>query len=514
MVKEDFSLKKDVLQIQKKMADLELSATELKETLTKFDTAVLDDIKQRVEDVEDLTMVENAAVIELKNMLEANAPKTEQPQETATIPPQLEERLNSLEQKVSSITVPNIEEIKSSITSSLPVAPAVDTTKLDDAINEIKGNLEGLRTDLENKIISVQQKVLSIEGTALPNIDMLKGDVKNYVLSSLPDNEWIKNELHSFRSYLDAEKVKLDSLMQKIEQDMQTPLPEKAVEELKKIRNEWLMNNAKVEAVEKFVENFSNEINQLKPIIKKLETFEKLMDLQTEITEKLEAFKEYRDHVEKAMTKNEEIERRIQREVDKMKNTEKMFSRIDQSLSVLSQKMEKNKRELDEVVRPLEDRIESTAKNVKDFQDMGMSLDKKLDSVEKNIATVQDDMSVFQGNLMALEQGRSDMTASIANLQETVFKKQPKNEVVELAKRIDSLDAELQGIKSLKPEDTTNELVSKINELEGKIEIVRVSTPFDEHMSEIVSRLVFLESRLVAMEGMIQDTRYAPIVVE
>ncbi|MEM5806003.1 MAG: hypothetical protein QXM85_02285, partial [Candidatus Aenigmatarchaeota archaeon] len=114
MTKEDFSLKKDVLQLQKKVADLELTMTELKEALSKFDTAVIDDLKQRVEDIEDLTMVENAAVIELKKMLEST--KSEQPQET--ISPQLEERLKTLEEKVSNITVPNLEEIKSSIIPS------------------------------------------------------------------------------------------------------------------------------------------------------------------------------------------------------------------------------------------------------------------------------------------------------------------------------------------------------------------------------------------------------------
>jgi len=311
-----------------------------------------------------------------------------------------------------------------------------------------------------------------------------------------------------------ADKIKLENLMQRLKKDLQMPLPEKAVEELK-IRNDWLIDIAKIEAVEKFVENFSNEMNRLKPIFKKLETFEKLMNLQTEIREELEVFKGYRDRAEKAITMNEEAERRIQQEVSKIKNTEKMFSRIDESLSSLPQEMEKNKREMDKVVRPLEDKIESVIKNVKDFQDMTMSLDKKLDSIEKTIALTQDDMSVFQGNLMSLEQRKLDITASIGNLQEAVFKKQPKSEVVELFKKIDSLEAEIQGIKSLKPEDTTNELVKKINELASRVETTRTSISFDEQMNEIVSRLVFLESRLVAMENMIQDIpRYSPIIVE
>ncbi len=499
MVKEDFSLKKDVLQIQKKVADLELTATELKEALSKFDTAVLDELKQRVEDIEDLTMVENAAVIELKKMLEGTKP--EQPQETTS--PQLEERLNSLEQKVSGITVPNVEEIKSSITSSLPTAPTVDITKLEGALVELRSGFDILQTDLNNKISGFEERVSQMKNTLtfLPDLNTLKVDLKNEVLSALPDYELVRSDMQSivetFRSELETEKGKIEATLEMVKNQIETPLPERAVEELEKIRNDWLVNIGKIEAVEKFVENFSNEMNQLKPIIKKLETFEKLMDLQTEITEKLNAFKEYRDHIEDAMVKNEEVEKRIQREVSKMKNTEKMFSQIDKSLSVLSKEMERNKRETDEVVEPLEDRIESMVKNVRDFQDVTMSLDKKLESIEKTLTMSQDDMSVLQGNLMSMENRLSE--SGLSDVKNVVL----------------SLEGKIDAIKSLIPEDTTNELVKKINELDSKMESIRASSVFDEQMSEIVSRLVFLESRLVAMEGMIQDIpRYSPIVVE
>lgn len=519
MTKEDFSLKKDVLQIQKKIADLELTATELKEALSKFDTAVLDELNQRVGDVEDLTMVENAAVIELKKMLEGTVTKTEQPQET--VPTQLEERLNSLEQKVSGIAVPNVEEIKSSIAASLPVAPTVDTTSFEEKINEIKSGFDSLQTSLNDKVADFEGRVSQMKNTLtyLPDLNTLRADLKNEVLSSMPDYNMIRSDMQStveaFKSEFAVEKEKMETALEMVKSQIEKPLPERAVQELEKIRNDWLVNIAKVEAVEKFVENFSNEMNQLKPIIKKLETFEKLMDLQTEITEKLDAFKEYRDHIENAMTKNEDVEKRIQREVSRMKNTEKMFSQIDHSLSILSKEMEKNKREVDEVVRPLEDRIESVSKNVKDFQDVSMSLDKRFDSMEKMISTTQDDMSLLQGNLMSLEQSKLDVTASIANLQETVFKKQPRNELIEVVRKIDSIEAEVQGIKSLKPEDKANELVNKINGLERKIESIAASRVFDEHIAEIVDRLVFLESRLAAMEGMLQDMpRYSPIVVE
>ena len=463
----DNLIKRDMAFLQKKLAELEIAVSEVQEGVQKIDISELSDLKQRLGDIEDLTMVENAAVIELKKMLEGTTAEAEQ-----AVAPQLEERLTVLEQKISGITIPSAEEIKSSITSSLPAA---DAAQVDEKINEIRSSFESIKTDLESKIDSLQQKFAFVENNisqAAPTVELLKEDVIKAVAASLPDTEWIKNELHSFRSYLDAEKVKLTSLTEHIEKNLETPLPERAVQELEKIRNDWLINMAKIDGVEKFVENFSNEINQLKPVIKKLETFEKLMDLQTEITEKLDAFKEYRDHIEDAMAKNEETERRIQREVSKVKNTEKMFSQIDQSLSVLSKEMERNKREMEDVVRPLEVRIDSVTANVKDSQDIAMTLDKRLDSIDEMIAIVQDDMSVLQGTMMALE-------GSLSKIPEE--------------------------------DDKLGVITSRMNELQNRVESIRMSTTFDEQLSEIVSRLVFLESRLVAMESV---SRMSAIVVE
>ncbi|MBI1979043.1 MAG: hypothetical protein HYS62_03225, partial [Candidatus Aenigmarchaeota archaeon] len=375
MPKVDGHIKRDVSFLQKKLAELEIAVSEVQENVQKIDLSELEGFKQRMEDIEDLTMVENAAVIELKKMLEETKPG----QQDAS--PQLEEKIGSLEQKIDSISIPNAEDIKSSVLSSLPAT--ADTSKMEQAMDAVKTSIETLKSDLESKISLVEQKASSVQTVSQPDAEGLKEDVKNYVLAKLPDYEWIKNELHSFKSYLDAEKIKLETLTNRMEKESQLPLPERAVDELEKIRNDWMVNIAKIDAVEKFVENFSNEMNQLKPIIKKLETFEKLMDLQTEITEKLETFKEYRDHIEKVMAENEETEKRIQREVSKIKNTEKMFTQIDDSMAVLSRELERNKHEVNEIITPLEEKLENF------------------------ISITREDMSVFQGNLMVLEQGKA-----------------------------------------------------------------------------------------------------------
>lgn len=524
MVERDFSLKKDILQLQKKVTDLELTATELNEALTKFDTTTLDDLKQRVEDIEDLTMVENAAVIELKKMLEGTKPE----QTPETISPQLEEKLKSLEEKVQNITT----------------LSTADTSKPGQDITNIKEVFDSFKNDLENKVKTIETRFSSVGSTpSLPDLSTLKEELKTAVLASMPDYNLIRNDVQSviqtFKSEFEKEKEGVESALDIIKSKLEEPLPQSVIEKLGKITGDLQTNNMKVEAVQQYVENFHNELNQLRPLIIKLETFERLMDLHEEVSEKLQAFKEVENTIKDSIEINAEMERHIQREADKFKNFTKDISRIDTSLSKLSkdvsskfvkrdelksvkenlnlmtQDHETLKRHIDEITDPLKDRISSIERNISDIQDTTMGFDKRIDSTEKILRTAQDDMSVFQGNLMVLEQGKLDLTASVSNLQEVAFKKQPKSEMSELVKKIDSLNIEIERIKSLNPDDKTNELVNKINELESKIESVRSSTIFDEQLSEIISRLVFLESRLAGMEGVMQDMpRYSPIVVE
>lgn len=539
MIKEDFSLKKDMLQIQKKVTDLELTATELKEVLAKFDTTAIDDLKQRVGDIEDLTMVENAAVLELKKMLEGSQPaQREEP--------------NKLEELTSKVT-----ELEDKISNAQP-----DATQ----INEIKTNLENLKVEIESKISDVR--------TTVPNIDLVTNEIRREVDRSV---DWLKSEVNSlleerttsiekqvagmgeklskipspeelisivdgmsssFKSFratiesrfqaeenkleerwshleskfslltdlsktieefkADAEMKKegLDNMIGSLEQKLRMPLPERAVRELEKIRNDWIVNNARMDAMESLVKNIERQIGDLRPVLKKLDTFDRILDLHKEITQKLEEMKHYSESAKILAEKAETID-----------------------LSKIEKHVEKKIRD---------------------------EINKAKDRMERNILELQDDMSVLQGTLMPIEKNNSGVMASVAELQEkkaelekrlgfnenviysmskelitvkniliNTDKTQSKNEMPELIKKVYSLEAEIENIKSLKPEDTTNELVNKINQLETKIDSIRTYAGLDEGISELVNRIVFLESRIVAMEGMIQDMpRYSPIIVE
>ncbi len=554
MTKADLSLKKDILQLQKKVTDIELTATELREELSKLDASAINELKQKVEDVEDLTMVENAAVLELKKMLEG----TQAPPPAQT-PPTMPEDWDA-----------KLEELKSRINAleeKTPTTPELDTSQID----ELKTNFENLKTELEAKLSEVR--------TYVPNVDLVTNEIRREVNRSV---EWLKTEMYAtfeerttslerqiseieekasrlpspeemssildgitgsfksfkstmetrlkteqnkleekwsgiedklslltdvsksmdaFKSDMEMKRKALESIGSSLEEKLKMPLPERAVHELEKIRSDWIVNNARVDTIETLLKSLERQVDNVRPTLKKLETFDKLVDLHKELSEKLETMKKYYEDVMKFAKKTESSD--------------------------------------------LEKKIEMFEKNFESFTKRGNSEkydDRKIDG---KINRVGDDISLLQGNLMSLEQGRSDLTAAVSELQEmrsninkrlntnengmnslqkdlekfkndltNVLKRQPKTDTSELAKKIDSLEAEINDVKSLKTEDSSNGLVKKINELERKIESIRSSLTFDGELSEVVSRLVFVESRLVAMEGMIQDTRYVPIVVE
>ncbi|MEM5797388.1 MAG: hypothetical protein QXD72_01810 [Candidatus Aenigmatarchaeota archaeon] len=572
MTKEDFSLKKDVLQLQKKVTDLELTATELKEGLSKFDPAVLDDLKQRLDDVEDLVMVENAGIIELKKMLEGIQDATQTKELSEELKGKVEEltsKITSLEEKVSTpapqVDTTQIEELKTNfenlkaeveekLSEVKTTTPSVDlvtneirreiTRSVDWLKTEVISIVEERSTSLEKQVAEITEKL-----SKLPSPDELTSVVEGFANSfktfrssietrlqteeNKMEERWamvedkmtlltnLSKTMEEFKADTEMKRRALETMISSLEEKLRMPLHERAVRELEKIRNDWIVNNARIDTIETLIKSFERQVENLRPAFKKLETFDKLVNLNEEISQKIEKMKEYYEAVEQFSKKAEIVQLR-----EKLKVFEE---RVEEIKSHIIESVTQNKK-IEEYV---EDKVQKEMKRLKT-------------DVESMITSLQDDMSVFQGNLMSLEQGQLDITAAVANLQESKidvdkkFKsveteieslKPAKQELInlktelarmkkepidlrEIIKKIDSLEADLKAIKSLKSEDKTNELVNKIKELERKIDLIALPT-YDEQITELLNRIVFLESRITAVEGILQDIpRYSPIVVE
>ncbi len=534
--KTDSTVKRDIAFVQKKIAELEIAISEVQENIQKIDFSGLEDLKQRVEDIEDLTMVENAGVIELKKFLVEIKEKTQ-----SSIPPELDEKINNLEQKINTLAIPtapveldekinNLEQKIASLSGTEVVTPDISGLK------GLEESLQMTKNEFQNRLNEVNYALTDLENRTGKGVDAesLKAEIKNYIIPlipQLPDFNVIKKRLEdsieTIEMDIESYKKELGRIKQDVEEKVNAPLQSKLLKELEDTKNESLIINSKVDAIDNFVKELSKDVSEVRPLVHRLDSkvvsLEGLADVEKSIDEKLD---EFRDVLKTAETLKEssnsfkELDvvlsrfRDIEKKLVEMKNfvdefekskedvlTSKWRTDYKKLIEDMNRKFEKLRRELEvRIVEGKHDGVDLSEinRNVSSIQETVSSLNKKLEKAETVISSMENDMSVFQGNLMSLEQRNSNLTFSIEELDNAIGK-QPKSEMGELVNRIESLEIILDN---------------RIKEVERKLEATSASTDFYGHMSEIVNRLVFLESRLAAMEGMIQDNRYAPIVVE
>lgn len=453
--------KRDLSFLQKKISELEISVSEISESIEKIDLSKINGMEQKVSDIEDLIMVENAAVLELKKMLEGQAAGQDaKPNEEIT------NRLNALEEKISNVPraqtdTTQIDELKSSVENISSrvsdIKHGIDTSSFDSRFQEIENGVNQKISDMDSKI--------------------------SYALG-------VNKIVEEFRSDMDMKRKSLETMANSIEEKLRMPLSERAVEELEKIRNDWIMNTARLDSIETIVQTFSKSVEYLKPAVKKLETLEKMVNLHQELEDKMREFEQVEQSIENSVRRNEDTELKIQREANKLKDT-------NRDLQDLREDVADMKGYFNSMIDSMKDRLGDLEEH---SDSEGDSLDEsynKLNEIQDKIATIESDMSVFQGSLMSFENKMSEVGFS------------------DVTGRLDSLSDEVYSMKSMEPEptDKTNELVNTINKLEDRINLLE-SNSMDGQMTQLLERLIFLESRLAALESMGGTRGYSAIIVE
>ena len=147
------------------------------------------------------------------------------------------------------------------------------------------------------------------------------------------------------------------------------------------------------------------------------------------------------------------------------------------------------KNELTKISKDLGENLRS--KILADTQELLSPFEKKLESNNKLMKSLENDLSVLQGTVMFLENRTSETaTSNVANL----------------AEKIRSIENNIEGTK-LDDMDKLNQIISRLNDIENRIYPQSVT-------DELVNRLVFLESRLAAMESTLTTNRSYPIGLE
>jgi len=411
-------VKRDISFLQKKLAELEIAISEVQENVQKIDLSDLESLKQRVEDVEDLTMVENAGVVELKKMLEDI-------QSSLSAIQEIQEKVSNLEQIVS---LPlELAEVESKINETVKTETANLLTKdeFQNKLNEVSSAISDLSAELTRLSMSIPDLEKKLEEI---NLENLKEDVKNYITPMIPGfpsfdtvTRSLEESIASIKQDVESYRGQLEKIKFYVEGKVNEPLQIELLKKLEDVRDNLVINSTKVEAIDSFaqelaqqVNNFAEKINEITPIIQKLDkiSVEKLKediknyivplipeapdlsvikrDFEDSVTESRHAIELIKKDFERLKQDVEEkikapLHTKLLKELEDIKSeslvTGSKFVAVDSFTKELA-------REISEV-RPLINRLTSKIESFDGMDEVEKSIDEKLHEFRALLSTAE-----------------------------------------------------------------------------------------------------------------------------
>lgn len=523
-----------LLQIEKRFVDLEMNISDFKAKLKDVNIDAVTSLQKRVEDLEDLSMVENVGVIELKKMLEGIKTQFgELPAAVAAIP-QLDDRMKKLEAGFSEIGVKpedselqqKVEKLRNDVAQLIakPTAPEVDAEGL-------KSNIQNAKQDLENLKMTFEQTVKTFDAR-------IREAIARPPEKSGADFEFFNSRLESLKTGLNLlsdKKVETDLKIAGVEEKInildnriRESLSQKFVDEIKLNKRDIMTASLRVESIEKVIKELTNELNEMNKTVKKFENFERLTILNKDVEDKLQRFKFVEDQTSKLSSRIEVIYDDLNNRYFGLSNMKKDVEKVSNAISDLNKQFEKNRIEVDQKV--------------------------KKEDVEKNLNTIYRKFSELEKTVVA------NKSTDIGRNKEDV--EDVKKQIIELNEKVDRLNREFPQliIDSGQINDRINSLMQKIATFDGKIgnlfQMVKGAKPipqeikmddkrfsqifsqlssmedkitslekearpevdtkiYDEEIEELLGKLVFLESRMAAIEKSMHETSTVnPIILE
>ena len=151
--------KSDLLKIEKRIIDLELTVSEMKDSAKNLDYSAVSDFKQRIEELEDLIMVEQAGISELKEMME----ETDTPEILeGKVDENLEKRVRNVESSITKLVErADFESKLGNIEKKLSDVPNQNPAEMDNLYNkfiQLQDELSELRLKLDGISKGIAEK--------------------------------------------------------------------------------------------------------------------------------------------------------------------------------------------------------------------------------------------------------------------------------------------------------------------------------------------------------------------
>lgn len=306
------------LEFEKKLIDVQLTLSQLNEKVGSIDTEAISSLQQRIEDLEDLIMVEQAGILELKKMMEEQA----QP----TVTPGVEEKIKKLE-----------AEIESSMQKAPPSSVEIETLR--EKVSDVEGKFYSVISSVESSIKNINEDVKNLKERPAPkagvDFDLFSSKIEN-LKRSLDDV--LKKKLE-----IDMKISEFDQKFEIIEDKIRESFSERILDEMKLSKRELVAINARTDSLERVIRDVISTIEKLESGVGKLESIEKVTLLGKDIDKKIQRFKFIEEEVTRLSTRIESIYDSIDKRLDKIRGVDEKFSEVKQVIDKLSKEIDSNK---------------------------------------------------------------------------------------------------------------------------------------------------------------------------
>lgn len=259
---------------EKRLANLEVVVAGIKEKLASMDIGLLSNLKEKMDDIEDLIMVEQAGILELKKMIEETKGIGIEAPDAARV---IEERLKKIENDIASILDKRKEmqvelnERLARLESRAPETGSLEVEKiykrideLERSISNMKGVIDELRKILEKEgdmkkisesVSNLSKEINEIRNEVFQKTTEISGLAKKIEESNQRLSSSVSSEINAFKERMKALEAKYDNLSKQ----MKGVRPEDFTKTMKKIESV----SASIE------ERYRKELEELKSRISK-----------------------------------------------------------------------------------------------------------------------------------------------------------------------------------------------------------------------------------------------------
>ena len=312
--------KLSLLQAERRLVDLEMAIGELQGKIKDIDVKAFSDLNQRVGDLEDLTMVENMGVIEVKKMMD-----------------EIRNRLQDM--KNINGAVVDLQKKVAEISATPKAGVPID----DKAIKDIS---ERTKT-LESTVVGLRTLVAKLEKTFYEKIGMLEGKTHGFDFDYLASKvEGIKTDLEEMNKRkleMELKAVDYENKLSMTAEDLKESLTNALTNEIKSTRKEIITQATRIDAVESVTRNITSEIEKLNVLLNKFQSIESLMGLGKTIEGKIETMRFLENEIRKLSSNVGTIYDNISSEIGKIKNFEAQLAVSNDGMKNFKVELEKLK---------------------------------------------------------------------------------------------------------------------------------------------------------------------------